>query len=432
MFLFQKFNYECVFINEQNKELLNDISDEDVQALKYCGFDTETTGLHHTTSMPFLVTFGYGKKIFAFEPTISLIQEMFKVANRFDRLFAHNAKYDYHMIWNFLGREPVELEHKIADSMTVARLTSYADEEMQIGLEILGTQYVDPEAKFASKVIKSHLIELNAEHKKVAKLAFYDEYGKKANFGEVWQKYLKRVKFVDDDNEQYQFLDKYYRPANYKDVYKSYPELMINYAMDDVVIMLEYLKQALPVMEQVDDGLTTFNRECELISAIARMEKNGIKVDVQYLLDSRKRMQDYQKRMYQRLDELAGQPVKVGQHELIKMILHDKFGVELKTCDKKALKSIKQGTDGYEFANLIVHLRTIDKWLSTYIDGKLNAIVDGRIYTDINNSGAVSGRVSCDMQQQPKEPLLDENGQELFHPRRVFVPDDGYVFIFED
>ena len=115
MFLFQKFNYECVFINEQNMDLLNDISDEDVQALKYCGFDTETTGLHHTTSMPFLVTFGYGKKIFAFEPTISLIQEMFKVANRFDRLFAHNAKYDYHMIWNFLGREPVEIEHKIAD-----------------------------------------------------------------------------------------------------------------------------------------------------------------------------------------------------------------------------------------------------------------------------------------------------------------------------
>ena len=432
MFLYQKFNYKCVWVTEENKDTLNSISDEDVQALKYCGFDTETTGLHHTTSMPFLVTFGYGKTIFAFEPTESLILEMFKVANRFGRIFAHNAKYDYHMLWNFLGREPVEIEHIIADSMTVARLTSYVDEEMQIGLEVLGTQYVDPEAKFASKVIKSHLIEINAEHKKIAKAEYYDKYGRNANFGEVWQNYLKKVQFVDDDNEKFQFLDRYYRPANYKDVYEKYHDLMVSYAMDDVIIMLEYLKKALPVMEHVDEGLSTFHRECELISAIARMEKNGIKVNVQYLLDSRKKLQDYQQRMYKRLEELAGQPVKVGQHELIKVIMHDKFGVELKTCDKKALKSIKQGTDGYAFANLIIHLRTIDKWLSTYIDGKLNSIVNGRIYTDINNSGAVSGRVSCDMQQQPKEPLLDENGNEIFHPRRCFIPDDGYVFVFED
>lgn len=432
MFLFQKFNYECIRIDEQNKNMLNDVSDEEIKALQYCGFDTETTGLHHTTSMPFLVTFGYGKKIFEFEPTESLLLEMFKVANRFGLLFAQNAKFDYHMLWNFLGREPIEIEHIIADNMTVARLTSYADEEMQIGLEILGTLYVDPEAKFAGKVIKSHIIELNAENKKIAKFAFYDKYGKKAPFSEIWQAYLKRVQFVDDDNPYFQFLDEYYRPANYQDVYAKYPDLMINYAMDDVVIMLEYLNKAYPILQVVDEGLSTFRRECELISAIARMEKTGIKVDVQYLLDSRKRLLDYQSRMYQRLDDLAGQPIKVGQHELIKTIMRDKFGVELKTCDKKALKSIQPETDGYEFANLIIHLRTIDKWLSTYIDGKLNAIVNGRIYTDINNSGAVSGRVSCDMQQQPKEPLLDENGEEVFHPRRVFVPDDGYVFVFED
>ena len=56
---------------------------------------------------------------------------------------------------------------------------------------------------------------------------------------------------------------------------------------------------------------------------------------------------------------------------------------------------------------------------------KLNSIINGRIYTDINNNGAVSGRVSCDMQQQPKEGLNDRDGNELFHPRRMFVCDNG-------
>lgn len=79
-----------------------------------------------------------------------------------------------------------------------------------------------------------------------------------------------------------------------------------------------------------------------------------------------------------------------------------------------------------------MELRTLDKWLSTYIDGKLNAVVNGRIYTDINNNGAVSGRVSCDMQQQPKEGLKDRDGNELFHPRRAFICDEGYKLFFID
>ena len=110
----------------------------------------------------------------------------------------------------------------------------------------------------------------------------------------------------------------------------------------------------------------------------------------------------------------------------------DKYNVSLMTCDKKSLKTVPKDSAGYDMARLIITLRTVDKWLSTYIDGKLNAIVNGRIYTDINNSGAVSGRVSCDMQQQPKEPLLDQDGKELFHPRRIFIPDDDYMFVFED
>ena len=72
------------------------------------------------------------------------------------------------------------------------------------------------------------------------------------------------------------------------------------------------------------------------------------------------------------------------------------------------------------------------KWLSTYIDGKLNSVVNGRIYTDINNNGAVSGRVSCNMQQQPKDGLYDRDGKELFHPRRMFICDEGYNLFFLD
>ena len=244
MFLFQKLGYNHIKINKDNKELLTSVYDKLTTKPTICGFDTETTGLHHEVAKPFLVTFGYGKTIFSFEPTEELLNELFTVMNRFDRAFAHNAKFDYHMLWNFLGREPEEIEHKIADGMTVARLTSYADEEkFSISLESLGTRYVDDTAKFAGKVIKKRIVEINKERKKIAKTMFQAAYPK-VSFREVWEGYQKRVAFIDDDNEYYNFLDKYYQPANYYDVYKDDPDLMTCYAVDDIVKLRRLLQES--------------------------------------------------------------------------------------------------------------------------------------------------------------------------------------------
>ena len=105
MFLFQKLNYNHIKVTSENKEILSTVYDNLTIKPTICGFDTETTGLHHELGKPFLVTFGYDKTVFSFEPSEELILELFKVMNKFDRVFAHNAKYDYHMLWNFLGRE---------------------------------------------------------------------------------------------------------------------------------------------------------------------------------------------------------------------------------------------------------------------------------------------------------------------------------------
>src|SRR5690554_1937645 len=62
----------------------------------------------------------------------------------------------------------------------------------------------------------------------------------------------------------------------------------------------------------------------------------------------------------------------------------------------------------------------------------LNRVVNGRIYTQTDNSGAVTGRVSNDLQQQHRKPLLDHEGNELFHPRRAIINDEGFKMFFFD
>lgn len=446
MYLHQKLKYDYKHINNL-VDLTQELNNADFPP--YVGFDTETTGLNIVRDTPFLVSFGYWNKVYTFDYN----PEMFKALTDFCiinniPMFAHNAKYDYHMVQN--GGSPIPDSAKLYDSITVARLTENADERESMSLEALGIKYIDDEAKFAGHIIKDIIHKIDKTNRDKLRQGIMDTFpndgfktimkdgkikgtGKLTSLIDDYEK--TRTKWVNDDNPYFQYIDEHFKRANYKDVYDREPELMRNYAADDIVIMLEYLKKALPVLKEVDKDFKVLKREGELIKAVAFMENTGFKVDVDYILESRKKIVSYRELLYLELYIYTGEKFSVGQHNEIKKILLNKFKVKTDKADEKALKYIINNTDNEILVNIcknILELRTLDKWLSTYIDGKLNAVVDGRIYTDINNSGAVSGRVSCDMQQQPKEGLFDRDGNELFHPRRAFICDEGYRLFFID
>lgn len=467
MFLYQKLGYnykhiDTTDIKKATSELGQFLLEAHNKKPNYICYDTETNGLNIITSKPFLVSMGFDKTVITIDYNAEIMNNFWKMyqlpANdtkktlqdydNFIGLFAHNAKYDYHMVEN--GGSPIPEDIRIFDSITIARLTEYVDEKGSMSLEALGGKYVDESSKFAGHIIKDIIKTINLERRKklkedimkefpedgfstTTKLGKFKPTGKLNRLIEEYDK--TRTNFVNDDNIYFKFIDEHYKPATYQDAYEKEPELMRSYAADDIVIMLEYMKKALPTLLKVDKGLTVLQREGKLIRAVASMEKTGLKVDVDYVLRCRKEMCKYRDLLYMELNLYTGLDFTVGQHEYIKKFLYNKYGIKVEKTDEKALKYIVEHTNSDEvkaICNNILELRTLDKWLSTYVDGKLNAIIKGRIHTDINNNGAVSGRVSCDMQQQPKEGLSDREGNELFHPRKMFVVDDDYCFAFCD
>lgn len=448
MYLHQKLKYHYEHINDEVRlsEILIKMKNDKPN---YVGFDTETTGLNIITDKPFLVSFGYVGNVYTFDYNPEWFKAFISTIQLCELpLFAHNAKFDYHMVQN--GGSPIPDNVKLYDSITVARLTENADERESMSLEALGIKYVDDDAKFAGRVIKDIIHKLDRERRESLRKGLMEQFpddgfktitkdGKVKGTGKLTaliDDYEKtRTKWVNDDNIYFQYIDKHFRRSNYKDVYDKEPDLMRNYAADDIVIMLEYLKKALPVLQEIDKDFTVLKREGELIRAVSFMENTGFKVDVDYILESRKKIVEYRELLYLELYIYTEKQFTVGQHNEIKKLLLNKFGVKCEKADEKTLKYIVENTDNETLKIIcknIMELRTLDKWLSTYIDGKLNAVVNGRIYTDINNNGAVSGRVSCDMQQQPKEGLNDRDGNELFHPRKAFICDDGYRLFFID
>lgn len=430
MFLYQKLNYNVNHINSE-QDIQKMVETFNNEKPVYMGFDTETDGLHIITSTPFLLTFGFGKHLY-YVTNINYFHAL-DVAKECEYLFAHNCKFDYHMGLN-IGYEFEGIN--LADSMTVARLTSYADDNESISLEALGTKYVDENSKFAGKIIQEKINEINKERLKYIKGLIKNKYPK-VKITEVMDAYKKRIQYVkyDDELEEiFELIDKNYKEPNYKDVYKKEPELMISYALDDIVILLEYLKKAMPVLVKVDEDFKVMKLESELIKVDGKRERKGFNPDIDYLIESRNRVIKYREETYQKLWELAGQEFSVGQHKVIKELFLDKFNINMDNCDIKALKDVRDKNDNEakEIANLIIELRTVDKWLSTYIEGMLNRITNGRIYSPINSNGAVTGRVSGDFQQQPRDPLTTRDGEVLYHPRKVIINDKGTKLFFMD
>jgi DNA polymerase-1 len=435
MFLYQKleYNYQHIENEDDLKAFLNILNTEKPNVIVY---DTETTGLNIMKDKPFLMSIGFEKHVYTLEPKPEWVKQIWETIKGVQYLIAHNAKYDYHMMIN--NGTPIPNDIKLADSMVIARLTEYSDALEGIGLDDIGTKYIDKNAKFASSVIKQSINQINrkrlTELKKKLKQFLTDEK-LPYKLSEIMNSYYSRIKLIQSPYQQvFNFIDKHYKVPNYKDSYEENPNLMKSYAADDIVIVVEYLKKVVPILETVDPDYKTFNRECELIRVVGDMERVGLPTDTTYLITSRDKVKKYIDKKYQQLKELTGLSFTSGQHKVIMKYFLDNHQIYMANADIKALEDITSKFDGVakRVASIIVELRTLDKWLSTYIEGMLNRVIDNRIHTSFNNSGAVTGRVSSDLQQQPKEPLLDDEGNELFHPRRVFTNDTSErVFYFD-
>lgn len=434
MFLHQKFDYHTKLI-ETEADMVEVERQFNVDRPNIIMFDTETTGLNFMKDKPFFMSFGWGKRVYGADLTTPLgpqaVQMLYRIMQSAPWVMAHNAKYDHHMMTNY--GMPIPKEVNYADSQTISRLTNYSDEVLTKSLETMGILYVDETAKFASDVIKHNLKTINTQRRNVAKQVFKAEYPD-LSFSNYWDAYKRRIAHVASPyDDVFKRLEELYVEANYYDVYLEKPNLIVNYAYDDIVIMLEWIGKAVSVLKQVDPNLRVFKREAALIRATAKQERIGFKVDIDYLLKSRGLVEAYRDTLYKELREKTGIPdLTVGQHAVIAKMLARKFNISMTSVDNKSLSRIKRGEEVGRIVFLIKKLRTVDKWLSTYIDGFLNRLVDGRVHTSIDLSGAVSGRVSSDMQQQPKEPLKDEQGIELYHPRRAVLADEDYTLYFFD
>ena len=201
---------------------------------------------------------------------------------------------------------------------------------------------------------------------------------------------------------------------------------LIKYAQLDIVYTLEIYNKLAPVV--VARGNTEgIKIENKLIPALIAMESCGFEVDKEYLLTAKANVKAYIREQREKLYAEAGTKFAIGQHEFVKNLLNNKYGLDVQSTGSEELDRIYSdllredpNNPAVNFIKLLQELRTLEKWYAVYILRFIKNLQDcDRLYTQINQVGAVSGRVTCDFQQFPKEPIVKEDGTELFHPRSI-------------
>ncbi len=218
-------------------------------------------------------------------------------------------------------------------------------------------------------------------------------------------------------------------------------EKALNYAAEDADITLRLYHILKPRLVAERMVSVYENIERPLISVIAQMELDGIKVDPAFLkqmsTDFGKRIADLESEIH----ALAGTPFNIGSPKQIGEILFDQMGLQSGLKGIKKTKTGQYSTDvktleelalqGHEIVQKILDWRGLSKLKSTYTDALQDEInpATGRVHTSYAMTGTSTGRLSSSDPNLQNIPIRTEDGRKI---REAFIAEDGYKLLSVD
>lgn len=194
--------------------------------------------------------------------------------------------------------------------------------------------------------------------------------------------------------------------------------LKARFIYDVVPQYLEKLKQ-----EEMLDLFETI--EMPLVTVLAHMEYDGIRVDAEILKNMEEemslRIEEIEKEIY----TLAGEEFNISSPKQLGVILFEKLGLpgakKTKTGYKTDVSVLNKLVNQHPIINKILEYRGLTKIKSTYLEGLSNYIrEDGKIHTIYKQNLTRTGRLSSIEPNLQNIPARDEEGRKI---RKAFLPE---------
>lgn len=174
--------------------------------------------------------------------------------------------------------------------------------------------------------------------------------------------------------------------------------------------------------------------EMPLIYSLYHMERVGIRVEKQELKEYGDKLKVRIAGLEQDIYRETGEEFNINSPKQLGEILFDHmkmpYGKKTKTGYSTAADVLEKLAPDYPVVQMILDYRQLTKLNSTYAQG-LSACIgeDDRIHGTFNQTITATGRISSTDPNLQNIPVRMELGREI---RKVFVPEEGYVFVDAD
>jgi DNA polymerase I len=215
-------------------------------------------------------------------------------------------------------------------------------------------------------------------------------------------------------------------------------EKMKDYAAEDADITLQLKGRLTPLLKTKEVERVFTEVENPLVKVLADMEFEGVKVDMNFLNEYSRELDQEAKKSEESVYAQAGVRFNLSSPRQLGEVLFEKLQLDPKARKTKTgqyatgedvlLKLASQNP----IVNEILAYRELTKLKSTYVDA-LPQIINrktGRVHTTYGQAGAVTGRLASNNPNLQNIPVRSARGREI---RKAFIPrDENHILLSAD
>ena len=199
------------------------------------------------------------------------------------------------------------------------------------------------------------------------------------------------------------------------------------YSCEDVDYTLRLKEIFQPELKEKALEKLFYEVELPLIEVLAEMELVGVCVDMDYLKNMSRSVQEDLNRLIGEIYALAGREFNINSTQQLSQVLFDHLKLPpMRKTEKKAALSTDFGVleelaKIHPLPKLLLDYRQLSKLKSTYIDAlpELISKKTGRIHTSFNQTVTATGRLSSSDPNLQNIPIRTELGKKI---RKAFIP----------
>ena len=208
-----------------------------------------------------------------------------------------------------------------------------------------------------------------------------------------------------------------------------------DYSCEDADVTLQLAHLLFPKLKEGGFKDLFDQVEMPLVVVLAKMEMNGVRIDLDLLLEYSKEIETQLQQKIERIYRFAGEVFNINSPQQLGKILFDKLKLPVvkktKTGYSTDVDVLTKLSLQHDLPLEILGYRNLSKLKSTYIDAfpKLIHPKTGRLHTSYNQTVTATGRLSSSDPNLQNIPVRAEEGNRI---RQAFIPEIGWSIVSAD